>query len=120
MLPRPDLRAARQDIRKLPQDERRDAIKQAAVPVTAAHDIPANENSVDYPDLQIEYERPDGTIGRSNVEVVTEHYHEATLAAKEAAGFQLYLPVDSFALRGDRSGRVSRCVHSLAEELFEM
>jgi hypothetical protein len=88
--------------------------------VAAAREIPADEDGVDYPDLQIEYERPDGTIGRSNVEVVTEHYHEATLAAKDAAGFHLYLPVDSFALRGDKSGRAPRSVHSLAEELFEM
>jgi len=115
-----DLRARGQDIQELPQDERRDAIKQAAVPVAAARELPADEDGVDYPDLQIEYERPDGTIGRSNVEVVTEHYHEATLAAKEAAGFQLYLPVDSFALRGDKSGRAPRSVHSLAEELFEI
>ena len=42
-------------------DERRDAIKQAAVPVAADRDIPADEDGVDYPDLQIEYERPDGS-----------------------------------------------------------
>jgi hypothetical protein len=115
-----DSRGRGQDIRALSPDERRDAIKRAAVPVAAERDIPADEDGVDYPDLQIEYERPDGTIGRSNVEVVTEHYHESTLAAKEAAGFHLYLPVDSLAVRGDRSGRAPRSVHSLAEELFEM
>jgi hypothetical protein len=110
-----ELRAAGKDIQQLPPDERRDAIKHAAVPVAASRDLPADEDGVDYPDLQIEYERPDGSVGRCNVEVVTENYHEATVAAKHAAGFELYMPADSSGARG--GGGVP--VHSLADELLE-
>ena len=85
-----------------------------------ARQLPIVDGHLELPDLRLEYETADGRTETRDVEVVTEHYHEATLAAKEAAGFHLYLPVDSFALRGDRSGRAPRSVHSLAEELFEM
>ncbi len=44
-----------------------------------------------YPDAQIEYGRPDGPAeGRVNIEITTEHYSRASIAAKSAAGFALY------------------------------
>ncbi len=110
-----ELRAEHKHIQVLPKEERQAAIKRAAVPVATARDLPADDNGVDYPDLQIEYERPDGTIGRVNVEIVTENYKAADLAAKSGAGFQLYLPADS---QGARQG-APRGIHSLAEDVYD-
>src|SRR5262249_46956285 len=55
--------------------------------VAARYSLPVQDDGVAYPDVQLEYARPDGTLGRANLEVVTEHYKEATLAQKNAAGF---------------------------------
>ncbi|HXB57219.1 MAG TPA: hypothetical protein VN461_20815 [Vicinamibacteria bacterium] len=109
-----DLRAEHKDIQGIPKQERQQAISRAAIPVATARDLPADEDGVDYPDLQIEYERPDGTIGRVNVEIVTENYKAADLAAKSGAGFQLYLPADSQGARGSPRG-----IHSLAEDIYD-
>jgi hypothetical protein len=109
-----DLRAEHKDIQGIPKEERQDAIKRAAIPLAAARELPADADGVDYPDLQIEYERPDGTIGRVNVEIVTENYKAADLAAKSGAGFQLYLPADSQGARGSPRG-----IHSLAEDIYD-
>jgi hypothetical protein len=109
------LRAEHKDIQAVPKGERQDAISRAAIPIATARDLPADADGVDYPDLQIEYERPDGTIGRVNVEIVTENYKTADLTAKSGAGFQLYLPADS---QGARSG-APLGIHSLAEDIYD-
>jgi hypothetical protein len=109
-----ELRADHKDIQAIPKEERQDAIKRAAIPLAAARDLPADEDGVAYPDLQIEYERPDGTIGRVNVEIVTENYKASDLATKSGAGFQLYLPADSQGARGCPRG-----IHSLAEDIYD-
>ena len=54
--------------------------------------LPRDENgAVLYPDAQIEWSRQaDGpTEGRVNIEITTEHYSKAAIAAKSAAGFTL-------------------------------
>jgi hypothetical protein len=49
--------------------------------------IPVVNGAVRFPDLRIEYERPDGTLSREDVEVVTENYRGAHAASTAAAGF---------------------------------
>jgi DNA-binding MarR family transcriptional regulator len=50
-------------------------------------ELPFIDGSVRFPDARLEYERPDGTIGREDLEIVTEHYRGAHAAATAAAGF---------------------------------
>ena len=54
--------------------------------------LDSTNGGVLYPDAQIEYARePDGPIeGRVNIEITTEHYSKASIAAKSAAGFALF------------------------------
>ena len=55
--------------------------------------LPRDEHgAILYPDAQIEYARePDGPIeSRVNIEITTEHYSRASIAAKSAAGFALF------------------------------
>lgn len=51
-----------------------------------------DKGAILWPDAQIEVSRePDGPIeGRVNIEVTTEHYSRASIAAKAAAGFALF------------------------------
>jgi hypothetical protein len=51
------------------------------------HDLPVVDGRVQFPDVQIQYERSDGPRGVENVEVMTWHYRGAHAAGKAAAGF---------------------------------
>ena len=55
--------------------------------------LPVEGGKVHVPDVQIEYERRDGSAGpepgRANVEVVTASYKEGSIRAKAALGFHL-------------------------------
>ena len=60
---------------------------------TAAHDLGlhvVNHDHVLYPDAQLDIEDADGRSGRVNVEIVSDHYHAAAIAAKAGAGFALH------------------------------
>jgi hypothetical protein len=61
------------------------------------HDLPVVNERVQFPDLQIQYERADGRRDVENIEITTVHYRGAHAAGKAAAGFTSF--------RG-RSGRV--------------
>ena len=52
--------------------------------------LPATEGHVMYPDAQLEIEDSEGRSGRVNVEVASEHYHAAAIAAKAGAGFAMH------------------------------
>ena len=52
--------------------------------------LPMQEGSILVPDAQLEYRDQDGQLARVNVEVVSEHYSEASIAAKGAAGFSIH------------------------------
>ena len=54
------------------------------------HDLPADEDGVQFPDVRIEYEWPDGRRDVEDVEVTTPHYRGAHAAAKARAGFPRY------------------------------
>ncbi len=55
--------------------------------------LPVEGGKVHIPDVQIEYERPDGAAGpepgRANIEVVTASYKPGSIRAKAAMGFHL-------------------------------
>ena len=73
--------------REAADQERRRAAAELGLPHTP-------EGAVSFPDAQLEYTLVEGdgrqTFGRVNIEVTTEHYREAAVAAKAAAGFALH------------------------------
>lgn len=54
------------------------------------HQLPVEKDGVQFPDVRIEYERPDGRRDVEDVEVTTAHYRGAHAAAKARAGFTRY------------------------------
>jgi len=54
------------------------------------HHLPAEDGHVQFPDLRIEYELPDGRRGVEDVEVMTAHYRGAHASAKASARFTQY------------------------------
>ena len=54
------------------------------------HHLPMEKDSVQFPDVRIEYEHPDGRRDVEDVEVTTAHYRGAHAAAKARAGFTRY------------------------------
>jgi DNA-binding MarR family transcriptional regulator len=69
-----------------------------------AYDLPVNDGHVQFPDVRIEFERPDGRRDVEDVEVVTAHYRGALAAAKAASGFTCYRSGGRGHI-GGRSGR---------------
>ena len=63
-----------------------------AARVNAAHELglPVEDGRVMYPDAQIDIEDRDGMSGRVNVEIASDHYHAAAIAAKAGAGFAMH------------------------------
>jgi len=51
------------------------------------HDLPVVREHVQFPDVRIEFERPDGRMDHEDLELATEHYNTRQMAAKAAAGF---------------------------------
>ena len=83
------------------------------------HDLPADEDGVQFPDVRIEYEWPDGRRDVEDVEVTTPHYRGAHAAAKARAGFTRYRAGGGrVGGRTGRGGGRSSDVR-LAEELLE-
>ena len=56
----------------------------------AERELPVIDDSVRFPDLRVEYDRPDGTLAREDLEVITENYRGAHAAATAAAGFRYH------------------------------
>lgn len=71
----------------------------------ASRDLPVVDGHVHFPDVRIEYERPDGERKVEDVEVVTPHYRGAYAAAKGRTGFTSYRISTGLGGRGGRSGR---------------
>jgi len=109
-------KAEGRNLKALPKEDQLARIKAEGAPVARTHDLPVDEDGgVEYPDLQIEYERPGGEVAHCNVEVITENYKDSQIAAKQAAGFQCF-SVD--VTRDSRGGKPRAPVRSLAEELL--
>ena len=62
--------------------------KLAAAQALGLHVV--NNEQVLYPDAQLDIEDANGVSGRVNVEIVSDHYHAAAIAAKAGAGFALH------------------------------
>jgi hypothetical protein len=58
--------------------------------VAAANGLAQIDGVVQFPDIRIEYEKPDGELGRVDLELTTENYSRAQIAAKSAAGMKIY------------------------------
>lgn len=71
----------------------------------ASRDLPVIDGHVHFPDVRIEYERPDGERRVEDVEVITPHYRGAYAAAKGRTGFSAYRISTGLGGRGGRSGR---------------
>jgi DNA-binding MarR family transcriptional regulator len=83
------------------------------------HDLPMDGEGVQFPDVRIEYEWPDGRRDVEDVEVTTPHYRGAHAAAKARAGFSRYRAGGGgVGGRSERSGGRSSDVR-LAEEFLE-
>ena len=52
--------------------------------------LPMQDDHVMYPDAQLEIKDADGISGRVNVEIASDHYHAAAIAAKAGAGFAMH------------------------------
>ncbi len=59
------------------------------------HGLHVVRGKIPVPDLRIEYETPEGEMGRVDLELLTEHYRPSQVSEKVRAGFTLY------ASRGD-------------------
>ncbi len=62
------------------------------------------DGRVQFPDFQIEYERPDGRREVENVEVTTLHYRGRHASGKAAAGFSRFR-ASTPRVGGSRSGK---------------
>ena len=71
----------------------------------ARRELPVIDGHVHFPDVRIEYDRPDGERKVEDVEVVTPHYRGAYAAAKSRTGFSCYRIDTGVGGRGGRSGR---------------
>ena len=52
--------------------------------------LPMQDDHVMYPDAQLDIEDSEGRSGRVNVEIASDHYHAAAIAAKAGAGFAMH------------------------------
>jgi hypothetical protein len=56
----------------------------------AQHGLPIVDERVQFPDVRVEYEHPDGRPDREDLELATGHYNSRQMAAKRASGFSLH------------------------------
>jgi hypothetical protein len=80
------LNRVREAARRLPDEERRRLLRAAA----EEHGLTINDTTIHLPDLQVEYETPDGTVERQNLELLSRNYREEGIRGKAAAGFKIY------------------------------
>jgi hypothetical protein len=69
------------------------------------HNLPIVDGRVQFPDVRIEYEQPDGNRGREDLELATEHYNSRQMGAKRAAGFAIHRSSAGRVSGGGASGR---------------
>jgi hypothetical protein len=70
----------------------------------AANGLPMVRERVQFPDVRIEYEHPDGRRDHEDLELATGHYNSRQMAAKRASGFRVQHSVAS-RLRGSKGRR---------------
>lgn len=87
------------------QDHDADRHAEAVAEWAASRELPVVDGHVHFPDVRIEYERPDGERKVEDVEVMTPHYRGAYAAAKGRTGFSAYRVSSGLGGRAGRSGR---------------
>ena len=97
------LRDVNRDRRRAERDA--DSAARDVAEWAARRDLPVIDGHVHFPDVRIEYDRPDGERRVEDVEVVTPHYRGAYAAAKGRTGFSCYRIDTGVGGRGGRSGR---------------
>jgi hypothetical protein len=55
-----------------------------------AHGLPVVRDRVQFPDVRIEFEHPDGRRDHEDLELATGHYNSRQMAAKRASGFSMH------------------------------
>jgi len=58
--------------------------------IAQVHGLTVVNARITVPDLQIEYETPEGDMARVNIELATKHYRPRQMETKARAGFTLY------------------------------
>ena len=71
---------------RLPKTQKQAWLKASA----EQHGLSIKAGTVSVPDIQIEYETVEGTIGYENLELVSEHYRGDAIRSKADAGFKVY------------------------------
>jgi hypothetical protein len=81
--------------------------------VAAEHGLATDGKTIHLPDLQVEYQTPDGRIERENLELVSRNYREQGIRGKASAGFTMYA-------RASDAARIRRALHDtgLVREVF--
>lgn len=97
-------------LRDLNRERRRaerdaDALDRDVAEWARRHDLPVVDGHVHFPDVRIEYERPEGDRKVEDVEVMTPHYRGAYAAAKSRTGFTRYRIDTGVGGRRGSSGR---------------
>jgi DNA-binding MarR family transcriptional regulator len=80
------------------------------------HQLPVVNDRVQFPDVRIEYERPDGRRDIEDVEVTTLHYRGAHAAGKVQAGFTRFRGSSARVGGAGTSGRATAVDPRIAEE----
>lgn len=91
-----ELKREYQEFLQAPNRRRRDSIGEpvrdgdAILKWADRQDLRVIDDSVKFPDLRVEYDRPDGERRHEDIEVITPNYRGAHVSAKLAAGFSCY------------------------------
>ncbi len=72
--------------------------------VAEEHGLTMDATTIHLPDIQVEYETPDGRIERENLELLSRNYREEGIRGKAAAGFKIYA-------RTQDTNRIRRALH---------
>ena len=96
-----------QDLKRQRRGQEQDADRHAAdvAEWAASRELPVIDDHVHFPDVRIEYERPDGDQRVEDIGVVTPHDRGAYAAAKGRTGFSAHRISTGLGGRGGRSGR---------------
>ncbi len=70
----------------LPEEMRRRWLRAVA----EEHGLTIDGTTIHLPDIQVEYETPEGRIERENLELLSRNYREEGIRGKAAAGFKIY------------------------------
>jgi hypothetical protein len=83
--------------------------------VAAVHGLRIVDDTIQIPDLRLEYETPAGEAARVDLELATEHYKPSQLAAKAQAGFTIYAPAS-------QAGRITAALdeRSITAEILSL